>query len=201
MQITAAMIKELRDKTGAGIMDCKVVLKEVEGDVEAAIDALRKKGVAAAAKKAGRATAQGLVHAYIHGGGTLGVLVEINCETDFVSRTDDYKAFCNDVAMHVAAAEPRYLTKDEVTEADLDRERTIFLDQAKAEGKPEHIAAKIVEGRMKKFYSQVCLMEQPYVKDTDKTIAEFLKEAIAKFGENMQIARFSRFKLGESVEG
>ena len=201
MEITAAMIKELRDKTGAGIMDCKAALKETGGDVQAAVDVLRKKGIAAADKKSGRSTGDGLIHSYIHAGGKLGVLVEVNCETDFVARTDEFQAFVHDIAMHIAAAEPRFLSREEVTEDDLARERGIYLEQAKAEGKPEHIAEKIVEGKMNKFYSQVCLLDQPYVKDQDTTVATMLKEAIAKFGENMQIARFVRFKLGETAEG
>ena len=201
MEITAAMIKELRDKTGAGIMDCKAALKETSGDVQAAVDVLRKKGIAAADKKSGRSTGDGLIHAYIHAGGKLGVLVEINCETDFVARTDEFKEFVHDIAMHIAAAEPRFVSREDVTEADLAHEREIFMEQAKAEGKPEHIAEKIVDGRMNKFYSQVCLLDQPYVKDQDKTVATLLKEAIAKFGENMQVARFTRFKLGETAEG
>lgn len=201
MEITAAMIKELRDKTGAGIMDCKAALKETDGDVQAAVDVLRKKGIAAADKKSGRSTGDGLIHAYIHAGGKLGVLVEVNCETDFVARTDEFKNFVHDIAMHIAAAEPRFVSRDEVTEEDLAHERGIFMEQAKAEGKPEHIAEKIVDGRMNKFYSQVCLLDQPYVKDQDQTVATLLKEAIAKFGENMQIARFTRFKLGETAEG
>lgn len=198
MDITSAMIKELRDKTGAGIMDCKAALKETNGDIEKAVDALRKKGIASAEKKSGRATGDGLIHAYIHAGGKLGVLVEVNCETDFVARTDDFQAFVHDVAMHIAAAEPDYVTVEDVDEKALEHERSILIDQAKAEGKPEHIVEKMVEGRLKKFYSQVCLLEQPYVKDPDKTVGSLLKEAIAKFGENMQIARFVRFKLGET---
>lgn len=199
MDITPALIKELREKTGAGIMDCKGALKETNGDVDKAVDLLRKKGIASAEKKSGRSTGDGLIHAYIHAGGKLGVLVEINCETDFVARTDEFKDFVHDIAMHIAAAEPRYVSKEEVTEDDLARERAIYIEQAKAEGKPDHIAEKIVDGKMNKFYSQVCLMDQPYVKDQDKTVGTLLKEAIAKFGENMQIARFVRFKLGEDA--
>lgn len=198
MEITASMIKELREKTGAGIMDCKAALKEANGDAEKAVDILRKKGIAAAAKKVGRATSEGLIHAYIHAGGKIGVMVEINCETDFVARTDEFKAFVHDIAMHVAAAEPRFVSKDEVTEADLAREKEIYLDQARAEGKPENVVEKIVDGKMKKFYSQVCLLDQPFVKDQDKTVATLVKEAVAKFGENIIISRFVRFKLGET---
>ena len=164
------------------------------------IDILRKKGIAAAEKKSGRSTSDGLIHSYIHAGGRLGVLVEVNCETDFVARTEDFQTFVHDLAMHIAAAEPRYVSKDDVTEEDLARERDIYIEQAKAEGKPDNIAEKIVDGRMKKFYSQVCLLEQPYVKDQDKTVGTMLKEAVAKFGENMRIARFVRFKLGETAD-
>jgi elongation factor Ts len=198
MEITTELIKKLREKTGAGIMDCKAALKESDGDLEKAVDVLRKKGIASADKKSGRATSDGLIHAYIHAGGKLGVLVEVNCETDFVARTDEFNDFVHDVAMHIAAAEPRYISQEDVTEQDLAREREIYIEQAKAEGKPDHIAEKIVDGKMKKFYSQVCLLEQPYVKDQDKTVATLLKEAIAKFGENIQVARFTRFKLGET---
>lgn len=200
MDITSAMIKELREKTGAGIMDCKAALKETDGDISKAVDVLRKKGIASAEKKAGRSTGDGLIHSYIHAGGKLGVLVEVNCETDFVARTDEFKGFVHDIAMHIAAAEPLYLTKEDVDSAALDHERNILKEQALAEGKPENIVEKMVEGRMKKYYSQVCLLEQPYVKDPDKTISSLLKEAIAKFGENMNIARFVRFKLGEDSE-
>jgi elongation factor Ts len=198
MEITTELIKKLREKTGAGIMDCKAALKESGGDLEKAVDVLRKKGIASADKKSGRATSDGLIHAYIHAGGKLGVLVEVNCETDFVARTDEFNNFVHDIAMHIAAAEPRYVSQEDVTEQDLAREREIYIEQAKGEGKPDHIAEKIVDGKMKKFYSQVCLLEQPYVKDQDKTVSTLLKEAIAKFGENIQIARFTRFKLGET---
>lgn len=198
MEITAKMIKELREKTGAGIMDCKAALKEANGDEEKAVDILRKKGIAAAAKKVGRATSEGLIHAYIHAGGKIGVMVEINCETDFVARTDEFKSFVHDIAMHIAAAEPRFVSQEEVTEADLSREREIYLEQARAEGKPDNVVEKIVDGKMKKFYSQVCLLDQPFVKDQDKTVATLVKEAVAKFGENINISRFVRFKLGET---
>jgi elongation factor Ts len=200
MEITSAMIKELREKTGAGIMDCKAALKETGGDTDKAVDVLRKKGIASADKKAGRSTGDGMIHSYIHAGGRLGVLVEVNCETDFVARTEEFASFVHDIAMHIAAAEPTYVSIEEVDPKALEHEREILIDQAKAEGKPENIIEKMVEGRLKKFYSQVCLLEQPYVKDPDKTISTLLKEAIAKFGENMQIARFVRFKLGETSE-
>ena len=200
MAVTSAMIKELREKTGAGIMDCKAALKEAGEDIEKAVDVLRKKGIAAAEKKSGRATSEGLIVPYIHAGGTLGVLLEVNCETDFVARTPEFKDFVYEIAMHIAAAAPRYVSSEEVTEADLAREKEIYIEQAKAEGKPDHIAEKIVEGKMKKFYSLVCLLDQPYVKDTDKTVGTLLKEGISKFGENLKIARFARFRLGENAE-
>lgn len=200
MEITSALIKELRDKTGAGIMDCKAALNETNGDVEKAVDVLRKKGIASADKKSGRATSDGLIHAYIHAGGKLGVLVEVNCETDFVARTDEFHDFVHEVAMHIAAAEPRYVNKEDVSAEDLAHEKEIFMAQAMGEGKPAHIAEKIVEGRLNKYYSQICLMEQAFVKDPDKTIGTLLKEKIAKFGENMKICRFVRFRLGETAE-
>jgi elongation factor Ts len=198
MAVTAQMVKELRDRTGAGMMDCKKALVENDGDIDKSIDFLRTKGLAAAAKKAGRATSEGVVGSYIHAGGKIGVLVELNCETDFVARTDEFQALVTDIGMHIAAAEPRFLTRDEVTEDVLERERAIFKEQALAEGKPEHIVEKIVDGKMSKFYSECVLLDQPFVKDPDKTISELLKERIATIGENMQIARFARFKLGEA---
>lgn len=196
MEITAALIKELRDKTGAGIMECKEALKETGGDVEEAVTVLRKKGIAAAAKKAGRATSEGLIHSYIHAGGKLGVLLEVNCETDFVARTPEFEELSHNVAMHIAAAEPRYVSKDDVTEEDLKREREIFAEQARATGKPDHVIEKIVDGKMSKFYGEVCLLDQPYVKDPDRTVGTLLKEAVASFGENIKIGRFVRFRLG-----
>ncbi len=197
MEITAQMIKELREKTGAGIMDCKGALKDTGGDVEKAITELRKKGLAAAEKKSGRATSEGLIHAYIHAGGRIGVLIEVNCETDFVSRTPEFEEFVHNLAMHVAAAEPLYVSKDDVTEEDLEREREIFAEQARATGKPENVIEKIADGKMSKFYSQVCMLEQPFIKDPDKTVGTLVREAIASFGENMRVERFVRFKLGE----
>jgi len=199
MEITSAMVKELRDKTGAGIMDCKSALQETGGDLEEAVTALRKKGLAAAAKKAGRATSEGLIHSYIHAGGKLGVLLEVNCETDFVARTEKFRELVHCLAMHVAAAEPRFVGKDDVTEADLEREREIFSEQARATGKPDHVIAKIVDGKMGKFYTQVCLLEQPYVRDPDKTVGTLIQEAIAALGENIHVKRFERFKLGEDA--
>ena len=200
MEISAGMIKELRDKTGAGIMDCKAALKATGGDLEKAVTELRKKGMAAAEKRAGRSTSEGLIHAYIHAGGKIGVMVEVNCETDFVARTPEFEELVHNIAMHIAAAEPRYVAKEDVTEDDLAREREIFAEQARATGKPEQVVEKIVDGKMSKFYSQVCLLEQPYIKDPDRTVGVLVKEAIASFGENIRISRFLRYKLGEEGE-
>jgi elongation factor Ts len=199
MQINAQMVKELRERTGAGMMDCKQALKETGGDIEKSIDALRKKGLAAAAKKAGRAAAEGVVGSYIHAGGKIGVLVEVNCETDFVARTEDFQDLVRDVAMHVAAAEPRFVRRDEVTEDVLAQEREIFREQALASGKPEAVVDKIVDGKMEKFYSQTVLLDQAFVKDPDKTVQDLVTEAVARMGENIQVRRFSRFKLGEGL--
>jgi elongation factor Ts len=197
MTITAGLVKELREKTGVGMMKCKQALQEVNGDVGAAEKLLRKQGEASAAKKANRATGEGLVGSYIHTGGKLGVMVEVNCETDFAARSDDFQTLVRDIAMHVAAAAPRFLSRDEVTESDLGEEREIARDQALRAGKPEAIVDKIVAGKMEKFFSQHCLLEQPYVKDPDKTVNELLHEAVGRIGENMQIKRFTRFVLGE----
>ena len=194
--VTAGMVKELRERTGAGMMDCKKALVETGGDLEAAIDALRKKGLASAAKKAGRATSEGLVNSYIHAGGRIGVLLEINCETDFVARTDDFQKLAHDLSLHVAASQPRFIGRDEVTADVLEREKRIHREQALESGKPEHIVERIVEGRMSKFFAENCLLEQPFVKDTDRTVEEVLKAAIGKLGENMRICRFARFQLG-----
>ncbi|HKV10880.1 MAG TPA: translation elongation factor Ts [Thermoanaerobaculia bacterium] len=199
-EITAQMVKELRERTGAGMMDCKNALNDTKGDIEAAIDALRKKGLAAAAKKAGRVTAEGAVGSYIHGGGKIGVLVEVNCETDFVARTDQFQELVRDIAMHIAAAEPRYVRREEVTEDILDREREIFRDQALASGKPAAIVDKIVQGKMEKYYAEYVLLEQPFVKDPDKTLSQLIAEKVGKIGENIQVRRFVRFKLGEGIE-
>jgi elongation factor Ts len=200
MAITAQMVKELRERTSAPMMDCKTALTETQGDMEKAVDFLRKKGLAAAAKKAGRIAAEGAVGSYIHGGGSLGVLVEVNCETDFVARTDDFQALVRDIAMHIAAAEPRFVRREEVTEDVLDREREIFRDQAAASGKPANVVEKIVTGKMEKYFSEFVLLEQPYVKDSDKTVGQLITEKIAKIGENIQVRRFVRFKLGEGIE-
>jgi len=195
--VPAQLVKELRDKTGAGFSDCRAALIESGGDIEKAITVLRKKGQVAAAKKAQRATSEGLVSCYIHAGGKIGVLVEINCESDFVARTDDFQNLCHDVAMHVAALDPRFLRREEVTQEILDREREIYREQAKATGKPENVIEKIVTGKMEKFYEENCLYEQHFIKDEGTTIKELVDQAIAKLGENIAIRRFSRFKVGE----
>jgi elongation factor Ts len=198
MQINAQMVKELRERTGAGMMDCKQALKETGGDIEKSIDALRKKGLAAAAKKAGRAAAEGVVGTYIHAGGKIGVLVEVNCETDFVARTDEFQELVRDIAMHIAAADPRFLRREEVTPEVLERERKIYREQVLQQGKPEHIADRIVDGKLEKFYSEQVLLEQPFVKDPDQTVTELIAAKIGKIGENIQVSRFVRFRLGDA---
>lgn len=199
-EITAALVKELRERTGAGMMDCKKALAATEGDMDKAIDFLREKGLAAAAKKAGRIAAEGLVESYIHGGGRIGVLVEVNCETDFVAKTDAFKSLVKDIAMHIAAANPSYLRREEVPAAELEHEKMVFSEQARNEGKPEKIIEKMVTGRIEKYYKEVCLLEQPFVKDPDKTISDLITESIAKIGENIAIRRFTRYQLGEGIE-
>lgn len=198
--ITAAMVKELRETTGAGMMDCKKALAATDGDKEKAIDFLREKGLAAAAKKAGRVAAEGMVSSYIHAGGRIGVLVEINCETDFVAQTGEFQEFVHDVAMQIAAANPSYVRREEVDETELDHEREVLREQALNEGKPEKIVEKMVEGRIQKYYKEVCLMEQPFVKDPEQTIEDIVKAKIAKIGENISIRRFVRYQLGEGIE-
>ncbi len=200
MEITAQMVKELRERSGAGMMDCKAALLETKGDIETAVDTLRKKGLAAADKKAGRVAAEGAVGSYIHAGGKLGVLVEVNCETDFVARTDQFQELVRDIAMHIAAAEPRFVRREEVTPDVLERERAIYREQTIAAGKPEKMVDKIVEGKIEKFYSEAVLMEQAYVKNPDQTVGELVVEKVAKIGENIQIRRFVRFRLGEGIE-
>jgi elongation factor Ts len=195
--ISAAMVKELREATGSGIMDCKRVLAEADGNMEKAIELLRKKGLAKAAKRAGRSTSEGIIHSYIHTGARLGVLVEVNCESDFVAKTDDFVEFVKNIAMHIAAANPAGLTPEDVDKSVVEKEREIFKAQMLQEGKPENIIDKIVDGKVEKFYKEVCLMSQPYVKDPQKTIEEYLKETIGKIGENIQIKRFARFQIGE----
>ena len=199
-EITAALVKELRERTGAGMMDCKKALSATDGDLEKAIDFLREKGLAAAAKKAGRGAAEALVEAYIHGGGRIGVLVEVNCETDFVAKTDAFKELVKDIAMHIAATNPSYLKREEVPTAELEHEQAVLAEQARNEGKPEKIIEKMVAGRIEKYYKEVCLMEQPFVKDPDKTISDLITESIAKIGENISIRRFTRYQLGEGIE-
>ena len=198
--ISAQDVKDLRERTGAGMMDCKKALTEADGDMEKPIDLLLEKGLAAAAKKAGRIAAEGIVEAYIHGGGRIGVLVEVNCETDFVAKTDEFKSFCRDIAMQVAAASPEYVRREEVPEHVLERERNIARQQAINDGKPEKILDKIVDGRIEKFYKEVCLMEQVYIKDNDLTVDKYLTSKIAKIGENISIRRFARFVVGEGIE-
>ncbi|HEV8630090.1 MAG TPA: translation elongation factor Ts [Thermoanaerobaculia bacterium] len=200
MSVTPQMVKELRERTGAGMMDCKNALLEANGEMEQAIDVLRKKGLASAAKKAGRVTAEGAVGSYIHAGGKIGVLVEINCETDFVARTDQFQELVRDIAMHIAAADPRFVRREEVTAEVLLRERAVQRERTLAEGKPEKVVDKIVEGRMEKFFAETVLLEQPFVKDPDKTVGNLITEKVSKIGENIQVRRFARFKLGEGIE-
>lgn len=197
MEITAQLVKDLRDKTGAGMMDCKKALSETGGDMEKAIHYLREKGIAKAASKAGRSTSEGIIASYIHAGSKLGVMVEINCETDFVARTADFQTFAKDVAMQVAASNPLAVSREELPQDKIAEERVIYRQQALNEGKPEKIVDKIVDGKLEKYYSEVCLLEQPFVKDSDKTIQDLINEAIAKLGENIGIKRFIRFQLGE----
>lgn len=198
-EITAALVKQLRDRTGAGMMECKKALAETNGDVEAAIDALRKRGIAAASKKASRATKQGVVGTYIHPGAQLGVMVEVNCESDFVARTDDFQNLVKDIAMQIAAADPQFIRREDVTEAVLEHEREIARERARNEGKPEKILDKIVEGRMSKFYEEVCLLEQPFIKDNSVTVGQLIASVIGKLGENITIARYVRMKVGETA--
>ncbi|NLI60980.1 MAG: translation elongation factor Ts [Clostridiales bacterium] len=198
--ISASKVKELRDRTGVGMMDCKKALQDTNGDVEKAVELLRERGLASAAKKAGRIAAEGLVDSYIHGEGRIGVLVEVNCETDFVAKTDDFKSFVRDIAMHIAASNPKYVSREEIPQQELDKEKEILRAQALNEGKPEKIVDRMVEGRMEKYISEVCLVEQPFVKDPDKTIKDILNEKISTIGENMSIRRFVRFERGEGLE-
>jgi elongation factor Ts len=195
--VSAQLVKDLRDRTGAGFSACRDALVESNGDIEQAINVLRKKGQAAAQKKAQRATSEGLVSSYIHAGGKIGVLLEINCESDFVARTEDFQRLSHDVAMHIAALDPRFLRREEVTQDVLDREREIYREQAKATGKPEPVIEKIVSGKMEKFYEDNCLYEQHFIKDEGVTIKELVDQAIAKIGENIALRRFARFKVGE----
>ncbi len=196
-EITAALVKDLRERTGAGMMECKRALVEAKGDIAEAEILLRKWGQSSAGKKAGRATRQGLIGSYIHAGGQLGVMVEVNCESDFVARTDDFKELVHDLAMHVAAADPRYLRREEIPADVLEKEKDIARERARNEGKPEKILDRIVEGRLTKFYEEVCLLDQPFVKEATLTIEQVVKQKIAKLGENISIARFIRFKVGD----
>jgi elongation factor Ts len=198
-EITAALVKDLRERTGAGMMECKKALVEAKGDLAEAEVVLRKHGIASAGKKATRATKQGLIGTYIHHGGQLGVMVEVNCESDFVARTDDFKELVHDIAMHIAAADPRFIRKEDVTQDVLEKEKEIQLARAINEGKPEKMAEKIVEGRMNKFYEEICLMEQPFVKEATLTMSQLVKTKIAKLGENISVSRFVRFKVGDAA--
>ena len=199
-EITANLVKELRDRTGVGMMDCKKALAETGGDIEKAIDLLREKGLAAAAKKAGRVTAEGLVDSYIHGVGRIGVLVEVNCETDFVAKTDDFRGLVRDIAMQIAAAKPDYVSREDVPQEIITREMAVLAAQAANEGKPANIVEKMVVGRLEKFYKDTCLMEQPFIKDPDVTVGQVLNEKVAKIGENISVRRFARFELGEGLQ-
>ncbi|MBC8246785.1 MAG: translation elongation factor Ts [Deltaproteobacteria bacterium] len=196
--ISAAMVKELRDKTGAGIMDCKAALTESDGNIEAAIDFLRKKGIATAKKRAGRAASEGTIQSYIHMGGKIGVMVEVNCETDFVAKNDDFRDFAKNIAMHIAATNPVGITPEDVPEDIIEREKDIYRAQALETGKPENILDKIAEGKLQKFFKENCLLQQPYVRDPDMTVEDLLNENIGKIGENITISRFCRFQIGES---
>ncbi|SHH73634.1 translation elongation factor Ts (EF-Ts) [Caloranaerobacter azorensis DSM 13643] len=199
MAVTASMIKELRERTGAGMLDCKKALVEANGDLEKAVEILRKKGLSKAAKKAGRIAAEGIVDSYIHGG-RIGVLVEVNSETDFVAKNEEFKQFVRDIAMQIAAQSPRYVSREDVPAEVIEKEKEILRQQALNEGKPEHIVEKMVEGRLEKFYKEVCLLEQPFIKDPDVTIKDILTEKIAKIGENIKIRRFVRYEVGEGIE-
>ncbi|MBW2653363.1 MAG: translation elongation factor Ts [Deltaproteobacteria bacterium] len=197
VQISAAMVKELREATGSGIMDCKRVLADAEGDMEKAVVLLRKKGLAKAAKRLGRSTSEGIIYSYIHTGAKLGVLVEVNCESDFVAKTENFQNFVKDIAMHIAAANPAGLNPEDIDPAIVEKERDIFRAQMLEQGKPENMIDKIVEGKVGKFYKDICLMSQPYIKDPQKTITDLLKETIGSMGENIQVKRFVRFQIGE----
>ncbi|MFQ5849265.1 MAG: translation elongation factor Ts [Candidatus Binatia bacterium] len=200
MEINASLVKELREKTGAGFMDCKRALVESGGDLEKAVDYLRQKGLALAARKEGRVAAEGLVGAYIHGGGKIGVLVELNCETDFVARTPELQSLLKDVSMQIAAASPRYVCREDVPLEEKEREREIYRRQAVDLGKPQKVVDKIVDGKMERFYSDVCLLEQAFIKDPDRRVGDLIRELVARLGENIQVRRFVRYHIGEGVE-
>lgn len=199
MAITTEMVKNLREKTGAGMMDCKAALTEMNGDMEKAIDFLRKKGLASAAKKAARSTSEGTVSSYIHGAGKIGVLIEVNCETDFVARTDDFQGLVKDLAMHVAASNPLFVKREDVPASFIEREKEVYRDQVRAMKKPENVIDKIVEGKMDKFFEGICLLEQGFVKDPEVKIQSLLTDKIAKLGENITVKRFARFELGQEL--
>lgn len=199
MRISAAQVKQLREKTGVGMMDCKKALVESEGDMERAIKILREKGIANAAKRSGRTTKEGVIYSYIHPGNRIGVLVEVNCETDFVARNEHFQQFAKDIAMHIAASSPRYVRREDVPDEEVEAEREVLTNQAKTSGKPDKVIPKIVEGRMEKFFGQMCLLEQPFIKDSNMTVDDLLKETISKIGENIVIRRFARYQLGEDL--
>jgi elongation factor Ts len=200
MEVNATVVRELRERTGAGIMDCKKALAESGGDLEKAVDYLRQKGLAAAARKVDRVAADGAVGAYVHPGGKIGVLVEINCETDFVARTAEFQALLKDMAMQVAAANPRYVRREEVSADELEKEKSIYRQQALESGKPERVVEKIVEGKMDRFYSEVCLLEQAFIKDPDRKVSDIIHDAVGRLGENIQVRRFARYHLGEGAQ-
>src|SRR5580658_5624965 len=195
--ISAAQVKQLREKTGAPMMDCRNALQEAKGDLDQAVVVLRKKGMASAAKKASRSTSEGAVGTYIHAGGKIGVLIEINCESDFVARTEDFQELLKDISMHIAATDPRYIRREDVTTEDLDREKDIYRAQTAAMGKPANVVEKIVEGKMGKFYEEVCLLEQPFIKEQSQTVKDLIAQKVAKLGENITVRRFARFKVGD----
>jgi elongation factor Ts len=199
-EITATMVKELREKSGAPMMDCKKALTEANGDLEQAIVVLRKRGMASAAKKATRTTSEGVVSSYIHAGGKIGVLLEVNCESDFVARTAEFQGLVHDIAMHIAAVDPRYVRKEDVTASDMEKEKDIYRAQAAATGKPAPVIEKIMEGKMGKFYEEVCLLEQPFIKEQSITITQLIATVIGKLGENISVRRFARFKVGDMTE-
>jgi len=200
IMVTAADVKALREQTGAGMMDCKKALQEADGNMEKAIEILRERGLSAAAKKSGRIAAEGIVDSYIHAGGRIGVLVEVNCETDFVAKTPDFRALVKDIAMQIAASNPQYVTREEIPESVIEKEKEILRAQARNEGKPEKIIEKMVEGRIEKFYKEVCLLDQPYIRDTDKSIKDLINEKIATIGEKISIRRFVRYEMGEGLQ-
>ncbi|WP_338555985.1 translation elongation factor Ts [Paenibacillus sp. KS-LC4] len=200
MAVSASAVKELRERTGAGMLDCKKALDHTDGDITKAIEFLREKGLAAAANKAGRIATEGVVESYIHAGGRIGVLVEVNCETDFVAKTDQFREFARDIAMQIAAANPKFVRREEVPGDELEKEREILRAQALNEGKPEKIVDKMVEGRISKYYEEYCLLEQSFIKNPDQTVSELLNEKINKIGENISIRRFVRYELGEGLE-